>query len=106
MIPTRCLVQTGQISESTEAELRQDMEAFSAKAFGSEPIIQWVEVPEQSGFTAGKPSTSVLVQMMSNHPLETPERIELLKELCDIWIDKTGKSIEEVVGVIADPVSQ
>ena len=104
MIPTRCMVQAGQISDATQVQLREDMKAFAKKSFGAEPFIHWVVVPENSGFTAGKPSTSVLVQMMSDRPLETRERAELLNELCDIWIKRTGKSIDEVVGVIADPL--
>ncbi len=106
MIPTRCMVQAGQIADSTEAQLREDMKAFAEKSFGSEPFIQWVVVPENSGFTAAKPSTSVIVQMMSNRPLKTPERIEMLKELCDIWIERTGKSMNEVVCAVADPFVQ
>ncbi|CAE7205219.1 trkI [Symbiodinium microadriaticum] len=94
----------GDISAETEAQLRQDMQAFSNKAFGADPMIDWVVVPESSGFTAGKPSTTALVMMLSSRPLETAERFDLLQELCDIWIKATGKSIDEIVSTIADPM--
>ena len=104
MIPTRCMVQAGQISDTTQAQLREDMKIFAQETFGADPFIQWIVVPDKCGFTAAKPSTSVIVQMMSNRPLKTPERIEMLRELCDIWIKRTGKSIDEVVCAIADPL--
>ena len=103
MIPTTCMVQSGQIPADMQAQLREDMEGFSQRSFGAAPAINWIEVPENSGFTAGVPSTSILVSMQASEALETPRRIELLKELCDIWIERTGKSINEVVGVISDP---
>lgn len=103
MIPTMCMVQAGQVPADLQAQLREDMEGFSQRSFGASPAISWIEVPERSGFTAGAPSTSILVSMQSTEPLETARRIELLKQLCDIWIERTGKSINEVVGVISDP---
>lgn len=103
MTPVTCLVQAGQITPDLQATLRQDMVGFVSRSFGNQPEISWIEVPERSGFTAGEPSTAILVSMPANEPLETSRRIELLEELCDIWIERTGKSIDEVVGVISDP---
>jgi hypothetical protein len=103
MVPTMCMVQAGQIPPGLQTQLRKDMEGFSQRSFGAPPSLTWIEVPENSGFTAGVPSTSILVSMQASEPLETPRRVELLKELCDIWIERTGKSINEVVGVISDP---
>ena len=103
MIQAMCLVQAGQVSEQQEARLRADMEDFSQRSFSTGAAINWIVVPENSGFTAGKPSTSILVSMLSNRPLDSAERTELLKELCDIWIAQTGRSMDEVVGVIRDP---
>ena len=105
MIPTMCLVQAGQVSAEQEARLRNEMESFAQRSFAASSTMNWVEVPKNSGFTAGQPSTSILVSMQSNRQLEKAERIELLKELCDLWIAHTGRSSDEVVGVIADPQS-
>lgn len=103
MIPTMCMVQSGQVPADFQAQLREDMEGFARRSFGASPEIRWIEVPERSGFTAGLASTSILVSMQSSKPLEAPRRVELLKELCDIWIKRTGKSMNEVVCVISDP---
>lgn len=103
MIPTMCWVHSGQISDAMEASLREQMNAFSERVFGTAAGILWVTVPEKSGFTAAEPSTSVLVQMRSNRALEKPERVDMLNELCDMWMKATGKSMNEVITVIADP---
>ncbi|UTW56507.1 hypothetical protein [Kordiimonas sp. SCSIO 12610] len=103
MIPVMCLVQAGQVSSELEAQLKDDMTQFTSESFGSAAEVVWIEVPEKSGFTAGVPSTSILVSMQSPKKLETSERVPLLQKLCDVWLERTGLSINEVVGVIADP---
>lgn len=103
MIKTTCLVQENQISEEQESALRKEMEEFVRSSFDESAEIDWVIVPKNSGFTAGVPSTSVIVSIRSNVILERERRVLLLKELCDIWITETGLSINEVVGTITDP---
>lgn len=105
MIQAVCMVQEGQIPPQTEASLRSGLNAFSEKAFGEPINIQWVAIPERSGFTAGKPSTSSLVSLTSNKVLERSERKALLMELCDFWMAETKCSLDEVVGVINDPAA-
>ena len=103
MIPTMCLVQEGQISADQQADLRSGMTEFSQRAFGAEPAINWIEVAKGSGFTEAKPSTSVLVAMTAQRPLAQSEREPLIRELCDIWMEGSGRSANEVVAVVRDP---
>ena len=103
MIQAVCMVQEGQIPPQTEASLRAGLDDFTQKSFGEPVDIRWVAVPERSGFTAGKPSTSSIVSLTANRVLERPERKDLLVELCDFWIAQTKCSLDEVVGVINDP---
>lgn len=103
MTPCTCLVQEGQISDAQQAALRAGMTEFAKRSFGSEPQINWITVPKGSGFTEAKPSTSVLVMMTADRSLPPSEREPLLRELCDIWMDGTGKSMNEVVTVVNDP---
>ncbi len=105
MIHCTCMVQTGQISETQQAELRAETSAFAKRHFGMAPSIQWVEVPEDSGFTEAKPSTSVLVSMNADRALAPSEREPLLRELGDIWIEHANRGPNEVVTVISDPES-
>lgn len=104
MIPTMCMVQSGQVPQALRVQLDNEMDAFSKRAFNEAAAISWVDVPENSGFTGGVPSTSVLVSMRSNKKLVQSDRVELLKELCDLWMARTGKSMNEVVVSISDPI--
>jgi len=97
------MVQGGQISEAQQSRLRAQTSAFAEQHFGGKPSIQWVEVPEGSGFTEAKPSTSVLVSMNADRSLEPSEREPLLRELGDIWIEHAQRGPNEVVTVISDP---
>jgi len=105
VINCTCMVQAGQISAEQEAALRAETSAFGARSFGSEPSINWITVPEGSGFTAYEPSTSVLVTMNADRPLSLEEREPLLRELGDIWIEHANRGPDEVVTVISDPQS-
>lgn len=103
MIRAMCFVQESQISKEQESAIRKEMENFSLNSFGETIELDWVVVPKNSGFTAGEPSSSVIVSVRSNEILEKQRRTILLKELCEILIAETGLSSNEVVGTITDP---
>lgn len=105
MVMCNCIVQAGQISAETEATLRANLNAFAERTFGEPAEIGWVAVPERSGFTASKPSTSSIVSMRAPAPVPVSEREGLLREMCAIWTRETKCSLDEVVGVISDPIA-
>ncbi|MEL6829360.1 MAG: hypothetical protein AAFO63_04410 [Pseudomonadota bacterium] len=104
MIMCNCVVQSGQISTESETVLRANLNAFAERVFGESADISWVAVPERSGFTAGQPSTSSIVSMRAPAPVSKADREPLLRELCGIWTAEIKCSLDEVVGVISDPV--
>ncbi len=104
MTQCTCMVQAGQISADQEAILRAETSAFAERHFGSPGEINWVTVPEGSGYTAGKLSTSVIVSVRSDRPLPPSERVPLLHELERIWATNANRTSDEVVSVITDPV--
>lgn len=106
MIMCNCVVQAGQISAESEAVLRANLNEFAERSFGVPADINWIAIPERSGFTASKPSTSSVISMRANAPVARADREPLLRELCAIWTDETGCSLDEVVGVISDPLPQ
>lgn len=104
MTQCTCMVQDGQISADQEAALRAETSDFAERHFGSPGEINWIAVPEGSGFTAAQPSTSVIVSVRSDRPLPPSERVPLLHELEQIWARISGRSSNEIVSVITDPV--
>lgn len=105
MVMCNCVVQAGQISAESEAVLRANLNAFSERVFGESAEISWMAIPEGSGFTATKPSTSSIVSMRAPAPIPQADREGLLRELCGIWTSETKCSLDEVVGVLSDPVA-
>ena len=105
MVTCNCIVQDGQISAETEASLKTQIGEFTKRAFGQTATINWAVIPENSGFTAGAPSTSSIISMGAPEPVDQPRRAELLHELCSLWSRETGCPLNEIVGVIADPSS-
>ena len=105
MTACMCLVQEGQISADQEAALRADTSAFAEENFGTAAEINWIVVPEGSGYTEGKLSTSVIVSLTSDRSLAPSEREPLLRELGQIWERGAARGPDEVVTVIRDPES-
>lgn len=103
MIPCMCLVQDGQIGTETQNAIRRDLAAFAQASFGAEPAIEWLTIGEGDGFTAAEPSTSVIVSLTADRALERDRREGLLRELSAIWIERAGKTPDEIVAVIRDP---
>ena len=97
------MVQAGQNADVREAALRSELETFSQNAFGEPPDILWVVVPEKSGFTEAIPSKTSFVVFQSNKKLVQETRVDLLKGICEFWMNETGCAIDDVVAVINDP---
>ncbi|MEL6862635.1 MAG: hypothetical protein AAGL11_12420 [Pseudomonadota bacterium] len=106
MIPCNCVVQDAQVSAASEAVLRQNLNAFTEKHFGEPAEISWLRVPAGSGFTAGSPSTSAIISIRANAPVSKAQREPLLRDLCAMWMAETNQTLNEVVGVISDPLPE
>lgn len=103
MTSCSCIVQEGQINSDIKRCLTNRLEDFAQQSFQSGLDISWTVIPQGRGFTAGKPSTASVVALTAPEPLDQDTRTSLLKELCDLWISEAKCSVDEVVGVIADP---
>lgn len=106
MIACNCVVQAGQISAASQAILRANLNAFAERALGAPADITWIEIPEKSGFTESQPSTSSVISMRAITPIPQVDREGLLRDMCAIWTGETGRSLNEVVGVISDPLAE
>ena len=45
-----------------------------------------------------------IVSLVADKPLEQSTRVDMLEQLCALWMDQTNCSLDEIVGVINDPV--
>lgn len=103
MIAVMCISQQGQISPEAESELKAQIGVFTQRAFAALADIDWIVVPNGSGFTAARPSTIVIASLHANRSLADDERISLLSELGAICMAQTGKSAAEIVTSIRNP---
>lgn len=103
MIVCTCFIQEGQISDGVESQLREGLDAFARRTFGEPAQMNWISVRKGSGFSAGKPSTSSVVSVRANAPVEQARRVALLEELSGLWNRITGCSFDELLIVVADP---
>lgn len=104
MINCSCLVQEGQAPDLNKEEIQGSIRGFIAESFGEEAQITWGVVGSGDGFTAGKASTSSVVSIAVQEPLSQRRRENLLRQFVDLWISKTGNSVDEIVIAIADPL--
>lgn len=102
MIPVMCVVQEGQLSVDAENALKSEINSFVKRAFDAVADIDWIVVPRGSGFTAAKPSNSLITSLQANRALDQDERISMLRELGDICTSKAGRSSNEVIAAIRD----
>ncbi len=105
MIPILCFAQAGQLPSDTTERLDTDLDAFARRAFDQPATIRWVVVPDGGGFTAAEPSTTVVVSIRANRPLEQHERANLLVQLSEVCSTRTGKAPGELVLSLLDPES-
>ncbi len=102
MILCGCMIQEGQVPEATQKELEQGLGEITQRFFEAPAAAVWTTVAEGDGWTAGEPSSSSLVVMYVPAGMEQDRRTSLLSELCDLWMAKTGCSINEIVATAND----
>ena len=103
MIPIMVLVQQEQVPEAAKKAMVISLEDFTQRHFRAKALIDWMVVPTGSGFTAAKPSTSVVVSMHADRVLSQDERELLITELCELSMKHTERTPHELVASIRDP---
>jgi phenylpyruvate tautomerase PptA (4-oxalocrotonate tautomerase family) len=105
MVMFNCFMQEGQIPQDQRDELAKRLRATGHEIFSDAPeniAVEFMDVAEGCGYTAGKPSTSSLALAMVPDGTSTEDRTRLLTDICDAWMDVTGCSINEIVASAAD----
>ena len=94
------MIQEGQEPERRREALAAGLARIGRECFddGSTPDeVRFVTIPRGFAWTAGEPSTSSLVIRSVRPGLALAERERFLRAVCDLWVDETGCSIEEIV---------
>lgn len=100
-----CMIQDGQEPHHQMEALAAGLAALAQRTFSEAPAeveINWNVLPKGWAFTAGEPSTSSIC--VRSVPVGYPDdqREELLHAICDLWMDTTGCSIDEIVATAFD----
>jgi hypothetical protein len=95
-----CIIQEGQAAQQKQEELAAGLRRIGQEAFGDEPSaceISWLVMKKGFAWTAGEPSTSSIVVRSVPVGLPLEEREAFMRQVCDLWEQVTGCSINEIV---------
>jgi len=100
-----CMIQEGQEAERRKDALADGLREIAQRTFGEHPDeveIQWDSLPKGFAWTGGEPSTSSIVVRSVPVGFDNDEREVLLRSMCDLWIETTGCTINEIVATAFD----
>jgi len=100
MITCTCFYQDGQIPSNIINQLGEGIENIGVShKLGDGVDIQWIAIPAGQGWTAGEPSTSSVVTL-NTPPIDQTQRIEILHDICNLWMELTDCQINEVLASV------
>ena len=100
-----CMIQTGQEPDRQKSTLTARLTELGEKTFGDDPDeveIKWIHLEKGYAWTAGEPSTSSIVVRSVPVGFPNDERETFLRAVCDLWVETTGCSINEIVVTALD----
>ena len=100
-----CTMQEGQISAETRRQLITGLMEATVAVLGSNasPLtVEFSDIPQGFAFRAGEPSTTSLVRGSVEGGLEQPVRVELMRAICDTWMEISGCTVDELVVSVRD----
>ncbi len=105
-----CIIQEGQAADRATQALESGLRRLGRDFFEDEPDdvgIQWTRHAPGWAWTAGEPSTSSIVVRSVPVGFDDDRRAEFLHAVCDLWVETTGCSANEVVVTAFDgPLGQ
>ncbi len=100
-----CIIQEGQEADRQRAALEAGLKDLAESTFGDRPdevVIQWRSMAKGFAWTAGEPSTSSIVVRSVPVGFDNDKREHFLRAVCDLWVDTTNCSINEIVATALD----
>ncbi len=104
LLLSTCMVQEGQISDEQKASLERALKTAIGDHVGPEAklAVAWMTVPKGSGYSAGEPSRSSLVQLSVPDGFSQSARAALMHDVNDRWCAITGQSKYELMVSVPD----
>ena len=100
-----CTMQEGQIGAEARARLADGLAAVTERALGvgaGEISVSFSDIPQGFGFRGGEPSTTSLVRGSVAGGVEQPVRVELMRAICDVWMEISGCTVDDLVVSVRD----
>ncbi len=100
-----CIIQAGQTADQRIEPLEAGLRRLAREFSGDDPAdvgIRWTRQPKGWAWTAGQPSTSSIVVRSVPVGYDDGERERFLRAVCDLWVEATGCSIDEIVATAFD----
>jgi len=95
-----CTMQEGVIGADVRTRLADGLAAVTERVLGvgaDDIAVGFSDIPHGFGFRGGELSTTSLVRGSIEGGLEQPVRVELMQGICDMWMEISGCSVDELV---------
>ena len=104
LLLSTCMVQEGQIPAEQRATLERALKTAIGDHVGPDAklAVAWMTVPKGSGYSAGEPSRSSLVQVSVPDGFSQASRETLMHDINDRWCAITGQTKYELMVSVPD----
>ncbi|MDE2968023.1 MAG: hypothetical protein OXS30_11145 [Chloroflexota bacterium] len=95
-----CTMQEGQIGEELRAKLAVALQQITEDVLGESPDdvpVTFSNIPSGFGFRGGEPSTTSLVRGSIVGGVTQEVREDLMRRICDRWMEISGCTVDELV---------
>ncbi len=101
----RCTMQEGQIGVDTRVLLADGLRRVTQDVLGESPDtmpVDFIDIPTGFGFRGGEPSTTSLVNGSIVGGVMQDVREEIMRRICDMWMEISGCTVDELVVSVRD----
>ncbi len=95
-----CTMQEGQVADDVRAKLADGLRQVTADVLGEAPDdvpVDFSDIPTGFGFRGGEPSTTSLVRGSIVGGVTQDVREDLMRRICDMWMEISGCTVDELV---------
>ena len=101
-----CIVQEDVVPDDLRAQLAAEIRRISASVLSiveDDIEVSYYEVRHGFGFRGGEVSTTSTVRGQLSQPIDQEMRVELMTQILNMWIAKTGCEVDELIVSARDP---